>query len=104
LKVLGNAGLDSTFAELAKIVSKKPRSAAGLDTSREGAAPKPEHSTFIRISAMDALRRMKSQKGMEIQRLLLPIYHDASEESSVRIAALWWGIFPIFLTQPISGM
>jgi len=69
LTALGNAGIDSSTRQLAEIIKDK------------------SEQRVVRVKAIDALRRLRTQQPRQIQQILLPIFQNAREQPQVRTAA-----------------
>ncbi|KAI1715752.1 lipoprotein amino terminal region domain-containing protein [Ditylenchus destructor] len=69
LKALGNAGIDTAAQSLEKIVNS------------------PQENRIVRVQAIDALRRLRSQMPRKIQRILLPVLQNTREHPAVRMSA-----------------
>lgn len=70
LTALGNAGIDTATQQLAEIIKDK------------------QEQRVVRVKAIDALRRVRTQQARQIQQILLPIYENTREQPEVRMAAL----------------
>jgi hypothetical protein len=69
LSALGNAGIDTSIGRLEQII-------------KEG-----REQRVVRVKAIDALRRLRTQRPRQIQQILLPIYQNTREQTEVRTAA-----------------
>lgn len=69
LKVIGNAALEKTLPELQKIITDK------------------RQPTLLRMEAIDALRRLRTNQPEKIQQTLLPIFLNQREQPEIRMAS-----------------
>jgi len=62
LGALGNAGIDTATPQLAEIIKDK------------------QEQRVVRVKAIDALRRLRTQQPRQIQQILLPIFQNTREQ------------------------
>jgi HEAT repeat protein len=62
LSALGNAGIDTATPQLAEIIKDK------------------QEQRVVRVKAIDALRRLRTQQPRQIQQILLPIFQNTREQ------------------------
>jgi len=79
ISTLGNAGIDTTVQDLEKIIKDK------------------RQERIVRVKAIDALRRLRTQMPRKIQQILLPIFQNNREQPEIRTAA--FGVLVTY-TQP----
>jgi hypothetical protein len=82
LKVIGNSALDKTMPELQKIIIDRLQ------------------PTLIRMEAIDALRRLRTQQPEKIQQILMPVFLDQREAPEIRMAA----VSMVLYTQPLTSI